>query len=167
MALKLPLYRIDSPSIYVHPADDAWKSELITDERTKLEEDDPDAWHPFDLYIVGQTRYSLDEAQKYLDMSKRPTMWYFRRLTMNEYEQLKMRQGFGMEKAAYREAVLMCLNRIDNLGDVQIKKMSPSDKLADSKIDEIRNLVGMQIIWDVGQAIMKASEDLVVIEKKL
>ncbi len=194
--MAIPLqHKIDAIPTYILQNDDAWLSDKIDEEVTKLNKRDADdplvfpeddespgyvqrinkyrrqlilRFHPVHRFMTGHTRYDLDaeNIRQYLDMSKQPTMFKFRRLNINEYFEIESTLKSGTATAlskGYTQAFQLCIKSIDKIEGIVVGTHGGMD---DGKLEKLRNVIGINGIIEVGKAIFVCSKDLTALELK-
>lgn len=157
--MAIPQYRIDAPSVYVPLEDTAWDLERVNKEAKEM---DPEV-HPVHEYLAGKTRFDIQAGPvlDYLDMEKGPIMFHFRRLTIEEMEQSSLTTRTQGPQPAARNIFAKAVTKVDNLdGDF------PWGKLTMDHLEKLRGLLGISLIYEVGDACMKASLPVTPLERK-
>lgn len=190
----IPMHRIDHVPTYILKEDSAWNRSKINKEVQELDDrykddplDEPDAadddyieklheWrnaviaraHPVDRYHGGYTRYDIEaeNIKDYIDMSKSPLLFRFRRLDIEEYEQVRNLIVMNQAAAAYRRAFQMCIKSIDGIPSTADIKINMRGGMSIVNLDKLREWLGLDRILEVGQAIVGCSADLTESEKK-
>jgi hypothetical protein len=169
MALKRPpQHRADATIIFVPRSDDAWDTPRIEAETAamKARGEDPKR-HPVARYHGGWTRYDLDAqgtvdgravtVREYLIESRRPTMFYLRRLDMQawyevepQWESARLRGERPM--ACYLRCCALGLMKVENGPTLEMPHARPN--LADmEKLYDIHQ----DLPYDIGNAVYSAS----------
>ena len=168
MALP-PQYACDIKSVFIHMNDPAWDFDRIHKEEKAEWKKNKTFIHHVWKYMAGQTRYDItaNGVHEYIDETKRPHKYLFRRLTILEMEGCRALLTGEVTDAAYREAFRLGLDDIQNLDELDIKEIDrPGERLPMKTLERLKVLVGEQYMYDVGAAIIRASSDLVDTEKK-
>lgn len=162
MALLPPNHSPTGKMKYIHSSDTALDSERFEKEIAEMLEkgEDPDT-HPVKYYYSGQERYSLDRAKEYFDLTH-ATIFHIRLLTSDELA--KVQDLTFNDK--FHESLLLAFK----LGVMEIENFEFSNqlkgfktkamRLTDLDIETIKKHVGLQVITDVGAAVIIANSDL-------
>lgn len=166
--MALPVqFKIDSKCVYVSPHDSAWDIDRFEKEekKSKKKKKELKEYHPLNLYFSGLTRFDIEMVKEYLDMSKNPFIFRFRRLKMEEYETVRSRASLGDADGARRLAVMFALEGMENV-PIKIDGLG-SNKIIDiDQIEELSDVIGRETLYSLGEAIIKSSGDLTDYEKK-
>ncbi len=158
-----PLHRIDSPIEYVHPTDMAWDKEKI---RTEAESAPSKAEHAWYRYHLGLTRYDVSLVQDYMGTEK-PVVFRLRRLSRTDWmqaEDMARTSEYFANEYGLRRGLVSVKN-----GDEFVPLRGPDTErgiLTDADCSELERIFGRAVLIDVGDAVRKASGDLLDAEKK-
>lgn len=181
MLKRPPPNRVDAPIVFVHPDDPAWDKERIDAEMEALGPRQHE--HPIVRYIGGWTRYDLDAqttyegkvvtAREYLDETKQPTMWTLRRLTHEEWYEVRPMVDRSYQLGELRQVqafVRACgygLKKVDNGPDLELPGGRPSrkDMALLHEMGQVQN-PPVDLIYAIGEAVFQASMPLTETEGK-
>lgn len=175
MLKRPPQHRSDATPIFVHKDDPAWDHERIEAEKAKM---DKPEMHPVTRYLGGWGRYDLDargtvdgqdvSAREYLDESKHPTMFRFRRMTGLEWYEAHAMWKKGATDEAFLRAVYLTLEKIENGPELSAR---PGGRLTAADIDMLTALgheqePAIELVYLLGEVGYTASMPLTESEKK-
>jgi hypothetical protein len=161
-----PKHGADDPIIYIHPSDEAWDEQAISDTSDDEGVDDD----PFIEYCSGRTRFSPVGVQHLL--SGNPVEFHLRRLSaieLTEVASLMERdhaQGSTSYRTAYLQAARYGLTAVKQSGMDLVRLQSPGALSADDIEVLSSTSMGIELIRCVGQAVHIASQPLRDDEKK-
>lgn len=176
-----PSHDLVARMVFVPPSDSAWRNDLIDSECAEMSKDVPaearasvymhaDTGHPFWRYFLGLTRFDLDapELQPYLDRSKMPEMWHFRRLTLAERGHCAQLERADAKESARQYAFACAVTSVDGIvgeaGQALLAAITGRrDHDAILKAAESYSATSVQ---EVGAACIRGSQDLTPLEKK-
>lgn len=166
MKFRPPKHRVDSPIVFIHPADDAWDQDAVA----KSEEDNGEDC-PFLAYHRGDTRYDSSGVQHLF--SGQPVEFHLRRLSvieLNEVQSLMERdiaQQSWRFRAAYLQSARYGLTAVKQGGSEILKLRSPGS-LSNDDVEAIGTCteLGIDLLKDIGRAVHLASQPLRDDEKK-
>jgi hypothetical protein len=173
MKFRPPTNRVDSPIVFVHPADDAWDTDAVVKSTEEHGEDSP-----FSQYHSGATRYDLQAMGAHGaagDMlGPGATEYHLRRLSMlelNEVQGLMERefaQQFPIPRSAYLQACRYGLVAIKSDGRDVMELNRRGGSLSVDDVDTLAECteLGPSLIMHLGQAVYLASQPLRDAEKK-
>lgn len=183
MLKRPPQHRVDAPIVFVHPVDPAWDRERVAAEQAEMRTagEDPKN-HPYARYHGGWTRYDLDApatvlgrvttAREYLDEAQQPTMWYLRRLSgaqWNEIHPLWQKATRASEPAtsAFLRACMIGIVKVENGPSLDM----PGGRLSAEDFEQLHRLGHAQdppieLPMDLGEAVYQASMPLTESEGK-
>lgn len=177
--MALPtIHNPTTPIIFIARDDTAWDRDRINYELEVIEgerepdQDRPVAWdavedHPMVRYQLGETRYDLTTVEQYLDQAEGPVRFHFRRLTRNQRNNLLALQQGGQLYAAYEAAFRLGVETIDGVPNLELQaRFKKSKTLGEKDMGRIEQLLGRDIFHEVGEAVLRASQDLTRAEKK-
>lgn len=161
---------------YVPLDDSAWRSELIKEECAKIvaefgEDADinPTTGHVFWRYFVGATRFDLTDPAilPYLDLEARPEIWHFRRLTLDERDQVAMLERQGKREELCRYVFVRGVTGLENgTGAAGIKLASALEAKDQKAILAALEDYAPSLLPEVADACIRGSQDLTEPEKK-
>jgi hypothetical protein len=173
-----PQHNARAPIEYIRKGDPAW-SDAYNDE---LEAVDDASEHPMVKYYMGETRYDLDAPgtvtaydeddeeqvatktpRQYLREDAKPVIFRLKRLRIGEVSRFRdqgARTGAAM-------AYSLAIKEIDNApSGVKCDRREGRRTISDRQLEEHAEAFGMQTIWEVGEAALRASEAPSYAEKK-
>ncbi len=140
--------------------------------------DDPDpvydaeTGHPFWVYMLGFTRFDLDAGGigEYLDQSKNPETWSFRRMTIAERSRYEYLERTKTRTEANAYAFVTCVTGLDNPGTAEGQELARllgmHKRPKNEKILQAVEDYAASALDEVGFAAYQASADLLPHEKK-
>lgn len=172
--MRPPKYGIDDAAEYVDLGDESWDIEKVGEERKQMEaaEEDPSD-HPVTVYLLGESRYSLDvegvvlgetkTARQYL--KKDATIWMLNRLSRRQYRSYQTLCRQDNLELANEEAVRLGLEEVR--GPQAVKLVGGKGiPLTDEDLDRIWESNPM-ILDRLARAIVIYSQPLTAAEGKL
>jgi len=181
--MALPLtHRINHIPVYVPEADPAWDHDRVLKELRWIDgsEEPPEGvvcpWqekedHPVIRYQTGASRYDLSTVSEYLDMSKKPTKFVLKRLSMKQFEESNALQercppGLYGQAEPRRYRVKHGLASVEGMEEVWNEKPTVLG-YSDLQIESLRELIGDYEYMYLGHAIYLAAHPLSPLEKKV
>lgn len=176
-----PQHSVTAPIRFIHREDpvwdrDRWQAELGREGITDEEHDQ----HPIVLYFSGDSRYDLDaygtvveldgerakvpvprRPRDYLKPDGRPTTWHLRRLKMTQQASLDDTPRHSARMAAFALGVTKLENGPDGL-----EVVGAAGPLSTAMVDAVAEHYGAAMIYDVGEAVLRASKAPTHAEKK-
>ncbi len=148
--------------------DNAWNLDRFVAEVNEMPESAAGD-HPLALYFSGKTRYDLDAPGRvgettctprdYLLPSTTPALWTLRRLRIGEASRCRDIGGRQAQLEAFALAVTSSTA-------VEVPPQGITRRLSDREVESIADQVGARVVWEVGEAAMRASEAPTSAEKK-
>lgn len=165
---KPPQHRVDTPIVFIHPADEAWDQDAVA----KSGEEKGDEC-PFTVYQSGRTRFDLQANGAQALLTGKPVEYHLRRLSaleLNEVSGLMERaalQSFPIARAAYLQAARYGLTAVKCDGNELIELDRPGN-LSVADVDTLADCtpLGVELLIHIGQASYVASIPLRDDEKK-
>lgn len=169
MALRPPQHRIDATPTLVSIQDPAWDWDRVERE-TEDQLDGDGQSHPVREYHRGSTRYDLDAPSKLAGATVTAkdylgddyTGFRLRRLTVDEHATARdLVSAVGINKATE----FACRwGLVDAKGYDMTRRGDGS--LSDPAMSQVRDAGGLDLIVEIGAAVMRISEGLTAAEKK-
>jgi len=168
--MGLPVHRIDGDMLFVSEKDDAWDHEKIRQDRSAAEDGEQTAW---DRWYSGATRFdSRTFPKEYLKDGADPVYWHMRRLPWQAVTQIQDQvSSVLMKTRALVEAFAHGLKRADGLKlhggqDVDWPGNHDGKHLSNADVQLLVDVLGIDVVLDVGRAVFLASMPLNEDEKK-
>lgn len=158
-----PLHKVDSPIEFVMIADGCW-------DRDKLKEipESEKPENPFYRYHLGETRFELtDEVRAYMKATEKPVIFTLRRLKRADWLQalhMDRQNEVWANEYAYRRGLVAVTN-----GDDAVPLQGPESErglISERDNEKLESIFGREFSQIVGRAVIAASGDLTVAEKK-
>jgi hypothetical protein len=178
-----PSHDLVARMVFVPSDDTAWRTDLIDAECGEMSKDatdyssraaiymHPETGHPFWRYQRGETRYDIDAAdlQPYIDRSKTPETWRFRRLTLAERGHCRTLERAGSLDASREYAFGCAVTSVDGafgpMGEALVAALAKMPRDSDAILKAAENYSASSV-QEVGQACIWGSQDLTPLEKK-
>lgn len=176
-----PQHSVTAPIVFISRLDSAWDLDRALAEKDVVEGAKADE-HPLVLYFSGESRYDLDAsgtvwtegedkvltpephaAREYLKEGIRPRMWTLRRLKFSQVSELLDAPRHRRLMHAFALGVVELVNGPDGLP----VKSTRGVPLSEKHLDDIAEALGADLIYEVGEAILRASQAPTSAEKKL
>jgi hypothetical protein len=166
-----PQHSVTAAIRFITQGNDAWDTSNVVEERKRLGVRTDQ--HPIPQYFSGETRFDLDAPSEvdgemrtprsYLREGVQPRSWSLRRLGIREVARCEDIGG----TAGALEAFALAVIGAENLPPGSPTPVQGQTKrLFDNVVDELAEHVGMDEIFEVGAAAMKASRAPTSAEKK-
>lgn len=158
-----PTHSLTGTPRYVPAGDSSWRSKLIPN--------GDDLEHPYWLYMLGQTRFDLDDPAlvELIDLDAKPETWTLRALKMKDRHHVRflVRRDLWEEACAYAfvRGVVSAENLEGEAGQKLAKLFEGKKRDHDAIIEAAGDYAG-NAIEEVGNAIINLSADLAPREKK-
>jgi hypothetical protein len=177
-----PSHELVARMVFVSPDDSAWRNDLIDAECGEMSKDvpaaerrtiyaHPETGHPFWRYWSGATRYDIDAAdlQPYLDRTKLPEFWHFRRLTLAERAHCKALDRAGSYEESRAHAFACAVTSVDGAhGETGAALVAAlTGKRDHDAILKAAENYSANCVQEVGAACIRGSQDLTPLEKKV
>lgn len=169
--MPIPQHSVTAAIRFISQTSDAWDTSNVLEERKRMGARTDE--HPIPQYFSGTTRFDLD-APADVDGEKRTPRhylrdgiparsWSGRRIGIREVARCDDLGG----AAGYLEAFALAVIGADNLPPgVSAPSQGQTKRLPEAVVDELADAVGMDEIFEVGAAMLKASRSPTPAEKK-
>jgi hypothetical protein len=176
-----PQHSVTAPILFIARTDPAWDLDTAIVEKDGLEGDEHDG-HPLVAYFSGASRYDLDapgtvitrdaqggkvhaqkSARDYLKPDSRPRIWTLRRIKLSLQAELEDAPKHRGCVQAFALGVASLVNGPPGLEVKAVAGVSLSDQVVDAVADQL----GAETVYDVGEAVLRASRAPTSAEKKL
>ena len=168
-------YRLTAPIIYIHRGDLAWNhakaGKDIEEHEKDLETKEGIEYlmglHPLRFYLEGFSRYDIGSspAKEYLKDGEEPILWKLRRLKIEELEDCKALIEMSRPLVAFRKAFCIGIKGVEGLPGSEDLNWG---KLKNSDLEKLQEMgIPLQWMYDIGEAVVKASGDITDFEKKI
>lgn len=151
--------------------DPAWDLDRFVAEVGEMTEDAARD-HPFSRYISGKTRFDLDAPgqvgdqtltpRDYLRPHITPTLWTLRRLRIGEASRCRDIGGHQGQLEAFALAV----TSVTSAMAAEVPPQGITKRLPDATVEALAEQFGAKVVWEVGEAAVRASEAPTSAEKK-
>jgi hypothetical protein len=169
--MPVPQHSVTAAIRFISQTSDAWDTSNVLEERKRMGARTDE--HPIPQYFSGTTRFDLDapadvdgekrSAKSYLREGVHPRSWSLRRLGIREVARCEDMMG----AAGALEAFALGVIGADNLPPgVAAPGQGQTKRLLEAVVDELADAVGMDEIFEVGAAVLKASRAPTPAEKK-
>lgn len=159
-----PTHTLTGTPRYVPAQDTAWREDKIPSLAKQRD-------HAYWRYARGETRYDLDDPElvECLDLEANPEIWTLRPLTIKQIQRVSFLQRRDLLEDANEYAFLRGVVSTENLvGEpgTKLAKLFEAKKRDYEAIVEAVGAYALETIDDVGNAVIRLSQDLSPVEKK-
>jgi hypothetical protein len=146
--MGLPNYKINNQPKFICRSDTALKQPdgLNQEEDKKLEE-------VYERYYSGLDRFELSHIEQYIDYNKKPIIFHLKRLPLHLYNDVCSFPFCSREDRTHK------LSKAFVNGIIKIENY-------DGKLDDAKEDIPPDVIWEVGAAVIELSHGLKDVEKK-
>jgi hypothetical protein len=178
--MSAPQHSATAPIRFIPRTDPAWHLDEFPAEVEAM--GDRAGEHPIGRYFRGEGRFDLDAAsmagvpeqegdeapvrcaRDYLRAGSKPTTWLLRRLRIGELAHCKDTGGHQGALMAFRLALVGVENAP---AGVDVPAPSLARQLNEKQADVLAEQLGANVVFDIGEAAMLASQAPTSAEKKL
>ena len=154
-----PQHRADAPLLYIPPGDH-WDTNRVIAELDRMPANERET-HPYTQYRSGVTRFDLDAPggggttpRDYLKPEAAPPTWRLRRLPIREVATCLDLSDHESKMLAFR----LGAKGLDPMPEGLAFSPPPGQACGEHELDAVAEALGTGAVFDVGRAILAASQ---------